>query len=69
MLGKERLERYREMTAAEKYEELKILMDMAWEDLLQMTPEERTRRLEVWARGNGKATAAMARKFAELRRS
>ena len=68
MLGPERLARYRAMSPAERYEELKVLMDMAWDDLRRMTPEDRTKRLEAWRRGNEQATRAMAETFARLRR-
>ncbi len=67
MLGDERLERYRQIDIAQKYEELKVLMDMAWEDILRLSPGERNRRLEVWGRDNDQANRAMAERFAEIR--
>ena len=67
MLGDEQLERYRQMDIAQKYEVLKVLMDMAWEDLLRLSPEERDRRLGIWSRGNDRANRAMAERFAEIR--
>lgn len=50
VLSKERLEAYRRMTPAQKWQETLLLLDYGWEMLLRLPYEERERRLAIMRR-------------------
>lgn len=47
MLDEERLQRYRAMTCEERWREVEELMTLAWRSLLELSEEERRRRLDL----------------------
>jgi hypothetical protein len=47
MLDEQRLERYRRMTPEERLREVEELMTFAWRSLLELSDEERQRRLDL----------------------
>jgi hypothetical protein len=46
MMSREKIERYRRMTSAERWKETEALMVLAWEALRKLPWAERQRRLE-----------------------
>ncbi len=61
MLSKERLEAYRRMTPAEKWEQTLMLLDFGWEMLMSLPAEERERRLEIMRREKQKVNDAVVK--------
>jgi hypothetical protein len=61
MLSEERLEAYRKMTPAQKWEETMMLLDFGWEILLSLPQEERERRLEIMRREHEESNDAIVR--------
>ncbi len=63
MLDEKDLERYRRMTPEERFEVFRKLMDFAWQSMLELPQDERSRRLE-WidrehAEGNDRIEAKL----------
>ena len=47
MLSDAKIDSYRRMTPEERWREVEELMTLAWRSLLELTPEDRERRLAV----------------------
>jgi hypothetical protein len=61
MLSKERLEAYRKMTPAQKWEETLMLLDFGWEILSSLPHAERERRLAIMRRQQEESNDAVAK--------
>jgi hypothetical protein len=66
MLGDADLERYRRMSAAERGEIFRQLMDFAWSSLMELPDEERRRRLDFVQREHALSSAALEERLKSL---
>ena len=61
MLSMTRLAAYRQMKPAERWRETSALMEYAWKALMELSPEEREKRLAVARREHDLANAEIER--------
>ena len=66
VLDERRIERYRAMTAEERWREVDELMTVAWRALLELSPEERERRLAVIREEHEESDRAMLQHLRRL---
>ena len=65
MIGEKEIQRYREMSLEDKLHEFELLMDVAFTLLMDLPPDERRRRWEIWMRSDEESAATLAKRLME----
>jgi hypothetical protein len=66
MLDDEDIARYRRMSQEERLDVFRRLMNFAWDSLLELSEEERRRRLELAEREHAEGNARLEERFRTL---